>query len=98
MPESKHRKTRRRGGDKAAAETSPLRSASEFGVGDLGEEESLPTWYKSTMFGLMIVGLLWLITWYVTSGQLPIGAIGGWNIFVGFGVIMIGFFMTMKWK
>lgn len=97
MPESKHRKNRRRG-NAESAETSPLRSAQEFGVGDLGEEESLPVWYRATMFGLMIIGLLWLITWYVTSGQLPISAAGGGNIAIGFGVIMVGFIMTMRWK
>lgn len=51
-----------------------------------------------TMFGLMIIGLLWLITWYVTSGALPISTLGGWNIIVGFSIAMVGFFMTMRWK
>ena len=50
------------------------------------------------MVGLMIVGLLWLVVWYVTSGALPISAVGGWNVAIGFSVIMIGMFMSMKWK
>ena len=101
MPESKHRKNRRRGKNAAAegAESSPLSSAEPFDFKDLdADEEATPKWYVVTMVGLMIVGLLWLVTWYVTSGALPISAAGGWNVVVGFGVIMIGMFMSMKWK
>ena len=101
MPESKHRKNRRRGKNAAAqgSENSPLSSAEPFDFKDLdAEEEGTPKWYVVTMVGLMIVGLLWLVTWYVSSGALPISAAGGWNVVVGFGVIMIGMFMSMKWK
>ena len=101
MPESKHRKNRRRGKNAAAegAGGSPLNSAEPFDFKDLdADEEATPKWYVVTMVGLMIVGLLWLVTWYVTSGALPISAAGGWNIVVGFSVIMIGMFMSMKWK
>ncbi|WP_300344038.1 cell division protein CrgA [Nesterenkonia sp.] len=100
MPESKHRKNRRRGQDAAAeaSEASPLNSAEPFDFKDLEAEESTPRWYVATMVGLMIVGLLWLVTWYVTSGQLPLSAAGGWNVVIGFGVIMIGMFMAMRWK
>ena len=50
------------------------------------------------MFGLMILGLLWIILWYISNGALPVSAAGGWNIALGFGVAMVGFFMTMRWK
>ncbi|NLS10795.1 cell division protein CrgA [Nesterenkonia sp. MY13] len=98
MPESKRRKNR---GSKAQADqsASPLSDAETFGFEDLDtDEDSLPTWYKVTMFGLMIIGLLWVITYYITSGQLPLSMAGGWNIIIGFGVAMVGFFMTMKWR
>lgn len=101
MPESKHRKNRRRGKNAGADEaaSSPLNSAEPFDFKDLdAEEESTPRWYVVTMVGLMILGLLWLVVWYVTSGALPISAAGGWNVVVGFCVIMTGMFMAMKWK
>ncbi|GFZ87953.1 cell division protein CrgA [Nesterenkonia alkaliphila] len=99
MPESKRRKKRNTTAQQGGESSSALSGAEQFGFEDLeAEEQSLPGWYKVTMFGLMILGLLWLITWYVTSGALPISAAGGWNIIIGFSIAMVGFFMTMKWK
>ena len=101
MPESKRRKNRRRGKNAASEESgsSPLNSADPFDLSDLDDdEESTPRWYVATMVGLLIVGLLWLVVWYVTSGAWPISAAGGWNVMIGFSVIMIGMFMSMKWK
>lgn len=62
------------------------------------DPEPLPTWYKAVMFGLMIVGLVWIIVYYLSSGLYPIAAIGGWNIMVGFGIAIAGFIMTTKWE
>jgi hypothetical protein len=58
------------------------------------------------MFGFMIVGLIWIITYYVTSAQFPLGGalndvglnVGNWNILIGFGIAMVGFMMTTRWK
>ncbi|GAA3281883.1 cell division protein CrgA [Nesterenkonia halobia] len=112
MPESKRRKdrgaakrSRKDRGGLPQAEESMLSKASPLddsdpitdGFDDL-EEETLPLWYRITMFGLMILGLLWLIVWYISGTTLPIESIGAWNIAVGFGIAMIGFFMTMRWK
>jgi len=59
----------------------------------------LPTWYKATMFGLLILGLLWIMVFYLApGGQWPIPGIGGWNIIAGFGLAMIGFVMMTRWR
>jgi len=57
------------------------------------------------MFGFMLLGLVWIITYYVSSAQFPIGSffadpynIGNWNIAVGFGLAMVGFVMSTRWK
>ncbi|GAA1048986.1 cell division protein CrgA [Arthrobacter russicus] len=60
-----------------------------------------PVWYKPVMFGLMIIGLLWIIAFYITSNTatpLPIPGIGAWNIAVGFGIVIVGFLMTTRWR
>ena len=31
-----------------------------------------PVWFKPVMFGLMIIGLLWIITFYITEGAFPV--------------------------
>jgi hypothetical protein len=70
--------------------------------GDSGEALN-PVWFKPVMFGFMIVGLVWIITYYVTSAQFPLGAatplnLQNWNILIGFGIAMIGFMMSTRWK
>ena len=68
-------------------------------------EEDLPNpvWFKPVMFGFMILGLAWIITYYVTSAQFPLGAatplnLENWNILIGFGIAMVGFMMSTRWK
>lgn len=63
------------------------------------EPTPLPTWYKAVMFGLLILGLLWIMVFYLApGGQWPIPGIGGWNIIVGFGLAMVGFIMMTRWR
>ncbi|QIM17512.1 cell division protein CrgA [Leucobacter coleopterorum] len=59
-----------------------------------------PVWFKPVMFGFMLLGLIWIVLFYVTSAtlQLPVPALGQANIFVGFGFVLIGFLMTPWWK
>ena len=55
-------------------------------------------WFKPVMFGFMLVGLAWIIVFYVSQGVLPIPALASWNIAVGFGIAFIGFLMTTRWR
>jgi hypothetical protein len=57
-----------------------------------------PVWFKPVMFGLMIIGLLWIITFYISEGQLPVQAWESWNILAGFGIAIVGFLMTTRWR
>ena len=59
-----------------------------------------PVWFKPVMFGFMLLGLIWIVLYYITSStvQLPIPAFGQANIFVGFGLVLVGFLMTPWWK
>ncbi|MEZ2390934.1 cell division protein CrgA [bacterium RCC_150] len=82
MPESKPRK----------------RSTSPAAAPAAQKYKPNPVWYKPVMFGLMIIGLLWIITYYITSGQLPIAAWASWNILAGFGIAIAGFLMTTGWR
>lgn len=61
-------------------------------------EKTNPVWYKPVMFGLMLLGLVWVMVYYISQTLFPIPNIGGWNIVIGFGVAMVGFFMTTNWK
>ncbi|GAA1857373.1 cell division protein CrgA [Microbacterium koreense] len=58
-----------------------------------------PVWFKPIMIGLMLVGLVWVLVFYLSgSNQLPIPGIGAWNLAVGFGIAFIGFLMTTRWR
>ena len=55
------------------------------------------------MFGFMIAGLIWILTYYISSARYPLGSaafidLSNWNILIGFGIAMVGFVMTTKWK
>lgn len=57
-----------------------------------------PVWFKPVMFGFMLIGLVWIIVFYISQGTLPIPALEAWNILVGFGIAFIGFLMTTRWR
>jgi Cell division protein CrgA len=63
-----------------------------------------PVWFKPVMFGFMLLGLAWILIYYVSGAQLPLGAavsglnIGNANILVGFGIFLVGFIMSTRWK
>lgn len=98
MPESKSRKNATSGTSgsrRSRAEQAERRAARRTAEQDPGP---LPTWYKVIMFGLMIIGLLWIVVYYISMGLAPIPQAGGWNIGIGFGIAVVGFIMTTRWR
>ncbi|HET8878562.1 MAG TPA: cell division protein CrgA [Arthrobacter sp.] len=83
MPESKPRKR-----SATAPEQTPATQA----------YKPNPVWFKPVMFGLMIIGLLWIITFYISEGTLPVKDWASWNIVAGFGIAIVGFLMTTRWR
>ncbi len=57
-----------------------------------------PSWFVPVMVGLMVIGLLWVVTYYITEYTYPVESIGRWNLGVGFALMMSGFMMTTRWK
>lgn len=83
MPESK--------GRSKPSYTPPPKAAKPLGPN--------PRWFLPLMLGLMIIGLLWVVTYYISGvNQLPVPQIGRWNLGVGFGFMMAGFLMTTRWR
>ena len=50
------------------------------------------------MVTLMLIGLVWVVAFYLTAGQYPIPNIQYWNLGIGFGLMLIGFMMTTRWR
>jgi len=63
-----------------------------------GDDAPNPVWFKPIMFGLMLLGLAWIIVFYVSGTTLPIAELGDGNILVGFGILFLGFLMTTRWR
>ena len=57
-----------------------------------------PSWFVTVMVGLMLAGLAWVVTFYVSDQRYPIEKIGRWNLGVGFGLVLAGFVMTTRWR
>lgn len=57
-----------------------------------------PVWFLPVMVGLMIIGLVWVLVFYLSNTNLPIPGIGAWNLVIGFGIAFIGFLMTTRWR
>lgn len=58
-----------------------------------------PMWYKVIMFGLMLLGLAWIVVFYLAGGSIPLMvSLGAWNYAIGFGLFIVGLLMTMGWR
>ncbi|MCY0905901.1 cell division protein CrgA [Arthrobacter sp. H14-L1] len=85
MPESKPRRQPRRGNQEQASAKTKANMPN-------------PVWYKPVMFGLMLIGLFWIITFYISSGAFPLPNVGNGNILIGFVIAIAGFLMTTRWR
>ncbi|MEU9763026.1 cell division protein CrgA [Streptomyces sp. NPDC047987] len=56
------------------------------------------SWVAPVMLALFLIGLAWIVVFYVTDGELPVTSLGNWNIVVGFGFIAGGFGVSTQWK
>ncbi|WKD60083.1 Cell division protein CrgA [Corynebacterium ciconiae DSM 44920] len=58
-----------------------------------------PLWYKILMFGLILLGLAWLVVNYLAGPQIALMRdLGPINFAIGFGLLIIGLLMTMGWR
>ena len=63
-----------------------------------GTDAPNPVWFKPIMIGLMLIGLVWILVFYLSGMAYPIPGIGAWNLVIGFGIAFIGFLMTTRWR
>ncbi len=87
MPESRVRK-------KAAYTAPPAKSG--------GPKVNAP-WFVPLMLTFFVLGLAWIVVFYVSEGKYPITSIGdwtvgSWNLVIGFAIVMAGFIMTTRWR
>jgi hypothetical protein len=76
------------------------RSGKDDELVEHGEGSAAPNaaWFKPIMVGLMLLGLIWVLVFYLSGMQWPIPGIGPWNLAIGFGIAFVGFLMTSRWR
>jgi hypothetical protein len=85
VPESRSRKKAKDHGDRPAP---PPKGPSGGG-----------RWVVPTMLTLLIVGLLWIVVFYLAGEQIPgMADLGYWNLAIGMGMILLGLITAMKWE
>ncbi len=58
-----------------------------------------PRWLVPTMLGCLLLGLAWVVLYYLTSGSTPLqSGIGAWNLVIGFGLFVAGLGLATKWR
>jgi len=90
VPKSKVRKK----GDPAAPRT--LSSTSVSATKALAPS---PTWYPVVMAAILVIGLAYLVAYYLASDKLAfMQHLGAWNFAVGFGILVVGLVMAVRWR
>jgi len=57
-----------------------------------------PRWLVPVMIGCFVLGLLWVVVFYISERAYPIESLGLGNMAVGFGLIIVGFVLSTRWK
>lgn len=57
-----------------------------------------PRWLVPLMLAFFLVGLVWIVVFYLTSGEYPVQSLTVWNLAVGFGLIIAGFMVATRWQ
>lgn len=55
--------------------------------------------YVGVMLGLMLLGLVWMVVYYLAQDRIAFMAqIGVGNFAIGFALMIAGLLMTMRWR
>ena len=58
-----------------------------------------PRWYPITMAVVLLLGLAYIVVYYIAGGDVPyMRDLGAWNLAIGFGVMVLGLLMSVRWR
>ena len=58
-----------------------------------------PRWLVPAMIGLFLIGLAWLVVFYLAPGLAPFARLGNlWSVVVGFVFLGGGFSLATRWR
>lgn len=57
-----------------------------------------PVWVPALAVFLIVAGILWLVTFYLSQGRYPVNSWRYWNLGVGFGAMVAALGVLSKWR
>ena len=58
-----------------------------------------PRWFPAVMATFLVLGLAWIVVYYMAGESVPlIRSLGSWNFAVGFGFLVVGLGMAVRWR
>ena len=58
-----------------------------------------PPWVGPTIVACLVIGLAWIVVYYLTSGSVAgMSALGPWNLVAGFVFIVAGVILATTWR
>ena len=58
-----------------------------------------PRWFPVVMAAFLILGLAWIVVYYMAGESVPvIKSLGSWNFAVGFAFLVAGLGMAVRWR
>jgi Cell division protein CrgA len=58
-----------------------------------------PPWVGPLIVALLVLGLAWIVVYYVSANGFPgMSALGNWNLVIGFGLVIGGLTLATKWR
>ncbi|MFG1927495.1 cell division protein CrgA [Cryptosporangium sp. NPDC048952] len=57
-----------------------------------------PRWVPGVAVGLIVAGIAWLVTYYMTQGEYPIAELSAWNLAIGFSMLVASLGVFTQWR
>lgn len=55
-------------------------------------------WIGPAMTTCFLIGIVWLVVFYITNGEFPVPDVRNWNMAIGFGFLCVGFGLSTQWR
>jgi Cell division protein CrgA len=57
-----------------------------------------PIWLPITAVTLIVLGIAWLVVFYLSQGAYPVLSWGYWNLAIGFGAMVSALAVLSRWR
>jgi hypothetical protein len=92
VPESRRRKPKK-------VAITPAESAAAAAARARKAKAPSPRWVGAMILAMFAIGIVWLLIYYFSNGGvLGMEHLGGFNVLIGFGFLVVGLGVATQWK